>query len=322
MAALLGRLCILLLCWHTGTVLRLTDAVINQVTDASMAGHRCASQAQHPVGCVPVMFLRGGGGPGEATSRGKSSVPREAKRREGSTKATPTKRCPPASARASTKRRPRKSRSGWAAAPAQAAPAPLSDAQDSAVKEAAGLGQSHVDLSPWSHGEEVHALPGVVCPAVSACEAALGMAGSDQEIDLVRFPREPTGITFDVPVESALCWERPAAAEDESVVVVDKDKLVGVDRLKHGLRGYSAGPSQARACVRMCIPCSVCVFVCTFDIAGASQELLQELRREGRPGRWNSSDPLERSRPWRPCSELWMPGHETFKYVGPHLGLS
>ena len=319
MAALLGRLCILLLCWHTGTVLRLTDAVINQVTDASMAGHRCA---QHPGGCVPVMFLRGGGGPGEATSRSKSSGPREAKRREGSTKATPTKRCAPASARASTKRRPRKSRSGWPAAPAQAAPAPLSDAQDSAVKGAAGLGQSHVDLSPWSHGEEVHALPGVVCPAVSACEAALGMAGSDQEIDLVRFPREPTGMTFDVPVESALCWKRPAAAEDESVVVVDKDKLVGVDRLKHGLRGYSAGPSQARACVRMCIPCSVCVFVCTFDIAGASQELLQELRREGRPGRWNSSDPLERSRPWRPCSELWMPGHETFKYVGPHLGLS
>ena len=62
--------------------------------------------------------------------------------------------------------------------------------------------------------------------------------------------------------------------------------------------------------------------VCTFDIAGASQELLHELRREGRPGLWNSSDPLERSRPWRPYSELWMPGHETFKYVGPHLGLS
>jgi hypothetical protein len=119
----------------------------------------------------------------------------------------------------------------------------------------------------WSAEEdEMLALPGVPCRPPSACESLLGPADDD----LIPMPRAPT--------------QRPEAAARP---VVDSNQLVGVERLKHGLAGFSAGPSP---------------------------ELIDALRQQGQPGRWNSSDSPEQARPWRPYSELWLPGHETFKY--------
>jgi hypothetical protein len=61
----------------------------------------------------------------------------------------------------------------------------------------------------------------------------------------------------------------------------DEGELVGLERFKHGLSGYSAGPTE---------------------------EFLEELKRAGEDGRWNATDAEERARPWRPYSDLWMPG--------------
>jgi len=131
------------------------------------------------------------------------------------------------------------------------------------VAESRGLGTSF----SWSAEEdEMLALPDVPCSPPSACESLLGPAVDD----LIPIPREPK--------------PRPEAAARP---VVESNQLVGVERLKHGLTGFSAGPSP---------------------------ELIDALRQQGQPGRWNSSDSAEQARPWRPYSELWLPGHETFRY--------
>jgi len=79
----------------------------------------------------------------------------------------------------------------------------------------------------------------------------------------------------------------PAPREDEVVTITNPEQMVGIERMKYGLAGYQTGPSP---------------------------ELLRDLKHNGEPGLWNSSDPEEQARTWRPFSELWLPGHETFKY--------
>ena len=124
--------------------------------------------------------------------------------------------------------------------------------------------------SSWMEGEELFALPGVPCRPLSACESMFEHP-SLVDKDLDDFPHLPI---HEVDQEVA-------------PTTVDPANLVGIERLKHGLQGFCAGPSP---------------------------ELLEDLRRQGEPGPWNSSDPEELKRPWRPYSELWIPGHETFKY--------
>lgn len=116
------------------------------------------------------------------------------------------------------------------------------------------------------------ALPEVPCGPPAACESVFGPL--DDGVDLIPMPRAPRP-------------RREEAADPVDPSAVDADRLVGIERLKHGLAGFSAGPSP---------------------------ELLASLRQHGQPGRWNSSDPAELARPWRPYSELWLPGHETFRY--------
>ncbi|EKX53314.1 hypothetical protein GUITHDRAFT_101019 [Guillardia theta CCMP2712] len=79
--------------------------------------------------------------------------------------------------------------------------------------------------------------------------------------------------------------ERYEASKKEFEDNYEEDhELYGVDRLKHGLRGFMPGPPK---------------------------DLLEDLKKDGNDGPWNNPNDTSA---WKPLSELWFPGHETFKY--------